>query len=230
VNGWQSYGMFNEQPGGGLQVLYRPSSTVSIHSNSYVGADWLGIPERRRYHTDNSVQVKYREQPGRVHRGALSLTVDAGCETGGGVSCTGRDAPKQSFIGAMLYNRLWFGDDHAALTLGGGGMNNPGRYLVLVPPINGATAFSGTPYFTANPGDPFKAWDLSATFDLMPDQFTTLRVELNHRAASVPYFAGGGGVTPRGGNQGTPGSIVDGFAPDLRTHETRATVALLIRM
>ena len=40
-------------------------------------------------------------------------------------------------------------------------MVNPGRYLVLLPPINGATAFSGTPYFTENPGDQFKGWDSS---------------------------------------------------------------------
>ncbi|NUR54914.1 MAG: outer membrane beta-barrel protein, partial [Acidobacteria bacterium] len=44
VNGWQSYGMFNEQPGVGLQVLYRPTSSISVLSNSYYGADWLGIP------------------------------------------------------------------------------------------------------------------------------------------------------------------------------------------
>ena len=48
---------------------------------------------------------------------------------------------------------------------GGGQINNPGRSLVLLPPINGATAASGTPYFTENPEDPFKAWDASATFD-----------------------------------------------------------------
>ena len=45
-------------------------------------------------------------------------------------------------------------------------INNPGRYLVLVPPINGETASSAAisaPYFTGNPGDPFKAWDMSVT-------------------------------------------------------------------
>jgi hypothetical protein len=55
------------------------------------------------------------------------------------------------------------------LTLGGQ-INNPGRYLVLLPPINGATAITGTPYFTENPGDPFKAWDASVAFDYMPSQ------------------------------------------------------------
>jgi hypothetical protein len=231
VNGWQSYGMFNEQPGGGLQILYRPTSRISIHSNSYVGADWLGIPDRRRYHSDNSLQVKYRDRPhSTIGRGALSLTVDLGCESGGGISCAGNDAQKQSFVGAMAYNRLWFGQGRAALTLGGGAMNNPGRYLVLVPPINGATAFSGTPYFTTNPGDPFKAWDASATLDLMPDELTTFRFEVVHRAANVDYFAGSGGVTPLGGNSGSPGSVVDGFAPDLRRQETRVLVALLVRL
>lgn len=232
VNGWQSYGMFNEQPGLGLQLLYRPTSRVSIHSNSYYGADWLGIPGRKRLHTDNSVQVKYFDRPSAsgVSKGALSLTVDVGCERGGGVSCTGGDDPKQSFLGFMVYNRSWFARDRIAVTIGGGAMNNPGRYLVLVPPINGATAFSGTPYFTANPGDQFKAWDATATLDLMPDQFTTFRIELNHRSANVPYFAGPGGVSPPGGNVGAPGSLVDGFTPDLRQQETRLNLALLIKL
>ena len=43
--------------------------------------------------------------------------------------------------------------DAFTLTVGGGEITNPGRYLVLMPPINGATAASGTPYFSENPGD-----------------------------------------------------------------------------
>ena len=108
-------------------------------------------------------------------------------------------------------------------------MTNPGRYLVLIPPINGATAISGTPYFTANPGDPFKAWDALATLDYMPDSFVTFRVEANHRAANVPYFAGRGGMTSAGGNTGPPGSLVPDFAPDLRKTESRIDLALLVK-
>ena len=108
-------------------------------------------------------------------------------------------------------------------------MKNPGRYLVLVPPINGATAASGTKYFTANPGDPFKGWDVSATLDYMPDQFVTFRGEFDTRGSDVPYFAGRGGVTPEGGNTGSPGSLVDGFTPDLRKQETRLNLALLVK-
>jgi hypothetical protein len=155
------------------------------------------------------------------------------------VSCAGNSShidggqrvvwPKQSFLGYMLYNRLWFHKDLFAVTVGCGKINNPGRYLVLLPPINGATATSGTPYFTENPGDPYKAWDASGTFDWMPSQYITFRWEYNHREASVPYFSGSGGVTPPGGNTGAPGSVVAGYVPDLRRNENRLNMAILVK-
>jgi hypothetical protein len=234
VNGWQSYGVFNGRPGGGLQVLWRPNGAVSILSNSYlVGQDTLGAPHRTRYHSDDSIEVKYYDNPAKfADKAAFSLTVDAGCESGSGVSCFGdsKQGPKQAFLGAMLYNRVWFHKDLYAVTLGGGAITNPGRYLVLLPPINGATAFSGTPYFTLNPGDQFKAWDTSSTFDYMPSQFVTFRFEYDHRAANVPYFSGGGGITPPGGNLGAPGSLVPSFFPDLRKRENRFNLALLVKL
>ena len=138
--------------------------------------------------------------------------------------------PSQYFLGFMAYNRFWFHNDLFGLTLGGGAITNPGRYLVLLPPINGATAFSGTPYFTAAPGDKFRAWDASITFDYMPKQFSTFRFEYNHRASNVPYFTGEGGLTPPGGNTGPPGSFVPGFFPDLRKYERRFTIALLVKL
>jgi len=239
INGWQSYARPNGRLGFGGQVLWRPTPWLSILANNYgAGADALGIPNRTRYHTDDSVQVKYYDHPERfLDKLAFSVTADAGCETGGGVACTGnkKDAAgdilayKQSFLGFMVYNRWWFHNDRYGFTLGGGRINNPGRYLVLLPPINGATAFSGTPYFSENPGDPFKAWDASATYDYMPSQYITFRWEFNHRHANVPYFSGPGGVTPPGGNQGGPGSTVADWAPDLRHTENRGTMAILVK-
>jgi hypothetical protein len=234
VNGWQSYGRFNNRPGIGGQILWRPTGRLSILGNQYaLGEDVLGVPGRIRYHTDESVQYKYfdRAVAKYLSRAAFSLTGDAGCEHGGGVSCHGNSAkgPKQSFLGFMLYNRLWFDRNLFGLTLGGGRINNPGRYLVLLPPINAANATSGTPYFTENPGDKFKGWDASATFDYMPSQYITWRLEYVHRAANVPYFSGPGGITPPSGNQGTPGSIVPGWAPDLRDSENRMTGAVLVK-
>lgn len=232
VNGWQSYGRFNNTPGVGLQVLWRPNGWLSILGNQYGGTDTLGIPNRKRFHTDDSIMVKYHDQPSSlVSKAAASLTLDAGCEFGGDVTCS-----SQFFLGFMAYTRLWFVQDMFALTLGGGAINNPGRYLVLLPPINGATAFSGTPYFTTNPGDPFKAWDTQVTFDFMPRQFATFRLEYNHRTASVPYFSGRGGVTPPGGNDfgsgpgSGPGRAIDGWVPDLVKNENRLSVALLVKL
>jgi len=124
----------------------------------------------------------------------------------GGVNChnnkNGR--PKQDFIGWMSYARAWWNHDRNAVTLGGGQMNNPGRYLTLLPAINGATATTGTPYFTENAGDRAQAHDMTATFDYMPSQFITFRLEEAYRYSGVPYWSGHGGVTPPGGNNGNP--------------------------
>jgi hypothetical protein len=232
INGWQSYGRFNNRPGIGAQILWRPSGSFEFVGNQYaLGEDTLGVPGRVRYHTDDSIQWKYYDHPDRVlDKMAFSLTGDMGCEHGGGVSCAGDSikGPKQSFIGYMFYNRFWFHKDLYGVTLGGGQINNPGRYLVLLPPINGATAISGTPYFPENPGDPFKAWDTSATFDYMPSQYITFRFEYDHRASNVPYFTGPGGITPSGGNTGAPGSLVPGFVPDLVNTQNTLDMAILV--
>ncbi len=212
INGWQSYASANHRPGFGGQIKWTPKPWINVISNNYgLGRDDLFMPTRRRIHTDNSIEVKYYDRPDNLtlDKMAFSLTGDAGCEYGGGVSCYGDHSggPKQSFLGFMLYNRFWFHHDLFGLTLGGGKINNPGRYLVLLPPINGEsaiTASTNSPYFTENPGDPFKAWDSSITFDYMPKQYITFRWEYDYRHANVPYWTGRGGITPPGGNTGTP--------------------------
>jgi len=241
TNGWQSYGRFNNRPGLGVQILWRPTGWLSVLGNQYaLGEEALGNPGRVRYHSDDSIEIKYLDRPENfLSKAAFSLTGDIGCEHGGGVSCYGNSAkgPKQSFLGFMLYNRFWFDNDRYGLTLGGGKINNPGRYLVLLPPINGATAASGTPYFTENPGDQFKAWDASGTFDYMPSQYITFRWEFDHRAANVPYFSGPGGVTPTSCPTaplvenicGSPGAFVPGFAPDLKKIENRINLSILVK-
>ena len=233
TNGWQSYGKFNNAPGGGLQVLWRPNGRLAILGNQYIGADTLGNRDRKRFHSDDSFMVKYRDEGNSLlSKAAASFTFDVGCEFGGGVSCRGGSSglPSQYFLGFMAYNRFWFHRDRFGMTLGGGAITNPGRYLVLMPPINGATAFSGTPYFSASPGDLFKAWDTQVTGDYMPQPFIIFRLEFNHRQASVPYFSGRGGVTPPGGNAGAPGSLVPGWAPDLCKVENRMTFAVLVKL
>jgi hypothetical protein len=238
INGWQSYARFNKYPGIGGQVRYAPNGNVIIIANQYlIGADVLNDPDRHRFHTDDSIQVKwYENKDNFISKVASTLTVDFGCDYGGGGACSTSSTNGTLFIGFMAYTRAWFDHDRFAVTFGGGAIDNPGRYLVLLPSINGATAASGTPYFTENPGDQFKAWDSQLTFDFMPSQFVTFRGEFGYRHASVPYFSGPGGVTPPGGNQGAPGSqITDAagnvtWSPDLVKDEPRISFAILVKM
>ncbi|MGB7435176.1 MAG: outer membrane beta-barrel protein, partial [Candidatus Acidiferrum sp.] len=260
INGWQSYASANHTPGVGGQIKWTPTNWMNIISNNYgVGEDDLFTPGRRRIHTDNSLEVKYYDKPyNSLDKMAFSLTGDLGCEFGAGVSCYGDHSggPKQSFVGWMGYNRFWFHRDIFGVTVGGGQINNPGRYLVLLPPINGETAVTAStnsPYFPENPGDPFKAWDSSVTFDYMPKQYITFRWEYDYRHASVPYWTGRGGITPPGGNNPYPqyyvcangntsgqetlsaaetacgGGMSSVWFPDLRKDESFIDMAIMVK-
>ena len=232
INGWQSYARYNGKPGLGGQILYRPKPWLDLVWNNYgLGEDDAGYPGRSRIHADYSAQVKYYDNPHAFFdKAAFTVTGDAGCEYGGGpasgpfsptgaspekgslstysggVNChnSQNGRPKQAFVGWMAYNRMWFKKDLYAVTLGGGQMNNPGRYLTLLPPINGATAVTGTPYFTENGGDRAQMHDGTVTLDYMPSQFITFRLETGYRFSDIPYWTGRGGITPPGGNNGAP--------------------------
>jgi len=264
INGWQSYAKFNGKPGLGGQILWRPTGNLDFVWNTYaLGQDTIAT-HRTRLHEDDSMEWKYYENPDKLmHRLAFSFTFDIGCETGGGTPVVGgetpgvhvnclhsnaKTGPAQNFIGAMLYNRFWFDHDKFGATIGGGFMANPGGYLVLLPPINGATATSGIPYnyFPVGPGVDFKGYDYQATFDWMPSQFVTWRIEFTQRGTNLPYFTGRGGITPPGGNNGSPSQYVcndgtpsatgacgsDGglWTPDLKKQERRWTFALMVHL
>ena len=280
INGWQSYGRLGSKPGLGGQILYRPKSWLSLVFNNYgMGEDTLGNGDghfgRSRIHTDDSVEVKYYDHPEKfLDKMAFSVTGDLGCEYGASgsfVSAQGRTinnnvnchhntatSSKQTFAGWMVYNRWWFKKDTYGLTIGGGVMDNPGRYLTLLPPINGADAVTGSPYFTQNPGDPYKAWDASLTFDWMPRQYITFRTEYGYRHANVPYWTGRGGITPGdnlfpstvpnpgagsvvGNTTFVPGPFLSatpgytcaagsaGFCPDLRKDEPSFRYAIMVK-
>jgi Putative beta-barrel porin-2, OmpL-like. bbp2 len=226
INGWQSYGTFIDQPGVGLQVQWRPTGDFIFLGNQYFGKDNFSFPDAKRYHTDDSVMYKYYEnQTKTMGKAAASFTFDAGCEDGTGIACS-----NQYFLGFMLYNRLWFDHDKYGLTIGGGAIKNPGLYLVLVPPINGATATTGAlPYWPTD--NNFTAWDTQVTGDYMPTRNITFRLEYNHREANQPYFSGHGGVTPvvNGIPQNTNPPPA-GFTPDLVKTEDRLTAAMMIRL
>ncbi len=213
---------------------------------SYLGAGpAVNYANVTRVHEDDSLLVKYYDAHGLGGNGiskmAFSLTWDFGCEYGGGVHCT-KGPNKEEFLGVMLYDRTWFHDDLYAITIGGGFMNNPGRYLALTPPINGATAASGSPYFTQQPGQKLYQWDTQLNLQYMPKDWITWWTEATFRHSSVPYWAGTGGITPPGGNNGAPASCVGGSAdpttgnctggdwfPDLRTREIVVGAGVMVK-
>ncbi len=242
INGWQSYGRFNSMPGIGGNITWNPTSNFKLITNNYYGTDAAGLPDRKRFHSDNSVLVRYFNRPAskRITRAAFSLTGDIGFEKGGGVNGfkngDSLHGPAQYFASCMFYNRIWFAKGKMAWTIGGGLMTNPGRYLVLYPtgeasPLpdpNNPTQTEGAFPYSANPGDVFKGWDCSTNIDFMPNQSVTFRIEFVHRSANVPYFAGAGGVTSQTG-YGT--AVLDpDWRPDLVKSENRLIFAVLFRI
>ena len=240
INGWQSYGKFNTMPGLGGNFTWCPNEKVKLLTNDYFGTDAAGVPDRKRFHSDNSFLYRYYNDPAAkgISRMAFSSTFDIGFENGGGVVPFGGSAtaPAQNFISGMVYNRIWFGHNKLAWTIGGGIMTNPGRYLVLYPTGDASplpdpkdpTKTEGTHPFSAIPGDKFNGWDCSTNFDWMPNQSITFRVEYVHRQSDVPYFAGRGGVTSPTGYTTTP--LPATWAPDLVKSEDRIIFAALFRL
>jgi Putative beta-barrel porin-2, OmpL-like. bbp2 len=249
INGWQSYGKFNELPGFGGQIMYRPFEWISILSNDYVGWDTQDNPGRMRFHSDNSVEVRYFNDPNLkiFHRAAFSLTGDIGGEQGDGVTafgghhtndpttCTSANPCQQQFLSWMLYNRFWFFNGHLAWNVGGGMMHNPGRYLVLAPTGNASPSGVGQPLnipaasdpFPLNPGTTFDAYDYETGIQYMPTEQVTYDLEVNRRVSADPYFAGHGGVTSPDGYSTT--ATPTGWRPDLVKSDTRIIAAMLVR-
>lgn len=244
INGWQSYGMFNALPGLGASVTWCPVEKIKLITNNYWGTDAAGLLGRHRFHTDNSCLLRYykgQDKKG-INKAALSFTTDVGFEKGDGVNgftASATKGPAQYFGSIMFYNRLWFAKNKLAWCIGGGAMTNPGRYLVLaptgdasplpnqyVPTVNNGTA--GTHPFSMAPGDTFSGWDCSTGISWMPNQAIEFKGEWVHREASVPYFAGPGGVTSPTDYTYTP--VSGGWGPDLVRSESRIIFAALFRL
>lgn len=242
INGWQSYGMFNQQPGIGGNITWCPNENIKLLTNDYYGADAALIPARKRFHSDNSILIRYFNKPKSkwISRMAFSLTGDIGFEKGGGVNGfqdgDSIHGPAQYFTSIMFYNRMWFAKNKMAWTFGGGYMNNPGRYLVLAPtgqasplpnPQN-PTSTTGNFPFTANPGDPFEGYDCSTNLEWLPNEHICFRLEYVYRQSNVPYFAGRGGVTSPSGYTTT--GLNPTWTPDLVKSESRIIFAVLFRL
>jgi hypothetical protein len=230
-----------------------------VISNNYVGPDNADSPDCIKYHTDDSVVVKYFDDPkASIDKMAFSITADAGMQQGPlymGVGSAGTttaaglvvgpndflnvNSDTERFLGAMAYDRTWFANDTLAFTFGGGYMTNQGRYLALLPSIGGATAATygstpGTGAFATGPGLPWNAWDFDVCLQIMPSEYITFDFEWTHRHSSIPYFNGPGGETSSDGwtAGAATGSqqLSQGFVPDLIQDEDLVLGAIMIHI
>lgn len=221
LNGWQTYNGWNQGIGLGSSSYYRPSENLQLVANFYInGQDTRNTPDIKRFHHDNSIVYRYfkDKQSSGISQAAFSLNNHYGFQSGGGVK-----ASENYMAGTSLANRVWFNKNKLALTLRGDYVTNPGAYLAFSPsPIvdndfNDALAA----------GEDLKMFQGTATFDVMPNDFITFRLEYGYRSSNIPYFAGSGGTT-------SPDGWVDtdptGWRPDLRKTENRITLAVNFRL
>jgi hypothetical protein len=229
LNGWQSYNSWSKNPGIGNSNYYRPNENLQLVANFYYGNDSKSGTDKlssvHRFHHDNSIVYRYYKKNNTGKKGisqaAFSLNNHYGFQTGDGLK-----AKDNYMAGASLANRVWFNNNKLALTLRGDYITNPGGYLAFSP---AAPSAAPNAYDLAiASGKDLKMSQLAATFDVMPNDHVTFRMEYDHRNSNIPYFAGKGGTTSQTGFSNDP--VDPSWLPDLRKTENRIIVSVNFRL
>ena len=242
LNGWQSYNSYSNAPGLGWSNYYRPNENIQLVANFYYGKDsqnpdTLGRQSnRKRFHHDNSIVARYyknKESKG-ISQAAFSLNSHYGFQYNNQDGDTLKS--NQNFMtGASLSHRLWFYKNKVALTLRGDYLTNQSvvngintsPYLAFVPASSGTVPNDYD--ISINNNRKLELFQFSSTFDIMPNDFVTFRLEYVHRQSSIPYYAGHLGTTSVSGFTNGPNSLIS-WKPDLRKTENRFTVAVNFRL
>ncbi|HUR65514.1 MAG TPA: outer membrane beta-barrel protein [Chitinophagaceae bacterium] len=220
LNGWQTYNSWNRSIGIGNSNYWRPNENLQIVGNLYLGKD--SRDDVTRFHHDNSIVTRYFNKPisKGISQAAFSINNHYGFQKGKGIRRS-----DHYMIGSSIANRIWFQKNKYALTLRGDCISNPGLYLAFTP--SPVTPNDYTDAIAADPKQQLHILQGTATFDIMPNDHVTFRLEYGYRQSNVPYFAGGGGTTSPDGWIDTP---VTNFRPDLQKKENRLTVAMNFRL
>lgn len=228
LNGWQSYNSWSKSPGIGSSNYYRPNENIQLVANFYLGRDSRNpdgnLSDVSRFHHDNSIVYRYYHPVNKkkgITQAALSMNNHYGFQNGPGVSS------KSNFMtGSSIAHRIWWNDNRLALTTRADYVTNPGSYLAFTPAQTNTTPNDYEIAMTN--GEKLRMFQTSATFDWMPNDFVTFRLEYNYRKSNVPYFAGRGGTT-------SPTGFADSTVPvnwiaDLKKEEHRLIFAINFRM
>lgn len=234
LNGWQTYNSFSNGPGLGSSTYWRPNENLQLVANFYYGhdtqnPDTLGNQSRRiRFHHDNSIVARYykRLDSKGISQMAVSLNNHYGFQKGTDVG-DNITAADHFMYGTSISNRVWFNKNRVAITLRGDYLSNGGTYLAFSPsPI---TPNDYTEAFAEDPNKPLKIFQGTATFDIMPNDYITFRLEYGFRSSNLPYFSGRGGTTSPSGWVNGP-TTETAWRPDLQKTENRITAAVNIRL
>jgi len=220
LNGWQTYNSWNKSIGIGNSNYWRPNNDLQLVANFYLGRD--SRSDILRFHHDNSIVKRYvnRKSSKGISQAAFSINDHFGFESGSGVTSS-----THFMTGISIANRCWFKQNKIAFTLRGDMITNPGIYLAYSP--SPVTPNDFTEAIVADPKQKLSIFQATSTFDLMPTEYFTFRVEYGFRKSNVPYFAGHAGTTSPDGWVDTP---TGSWRPDLRKTENRFTVALNFRL
>lgn len=221
LNGWQSYNSWNKQMALGSSTYWRPNEDLQLVANFYLaGHDARSNAGLMRFHHDHSVVGRYYKKKNArgISQAALSINNHYGFQSGNGVK-----ASDQYFLGTSIANRIWFHKNKLALTLRGDYVTNPGAYLAFSPSPVADNDFNDA----LAAGKDLEIFQGTATFDVMPNDHVTFRLEYGYRSSNIPYFAGPGGTTSPDGWIDTPTA---GWRPDLVKNESRITAAVSFRL
>jgi Putative beta-barrel porin-2, OmpL-like. bbp2 len=216
VNGWQTFGNWNEAPSGGYLWNWRPNSWLSLVNSAYAGQPGHEDPNTLRIYTDNNIQVKYfdRQNSRILQLMALSLVADVGYQhvVGGASGPMG---------GASLTNR-WDWTSKWKTSLRGDFMYDATQAISPKFPVGSYYPWKGT--------DPFAAGGVTATIDFWPSPWLVTRLEYGHRIANQPLFTGHGGITGPNGFVPTTAAEAATFTPDLRNTDDRILFNVTLRL
>ncbi|TGD59826.1 outer membrane beta-barrel protein [Flavobacterium humi] len=242
LNGWQSYNSSAKGLGVGNSNYYRPNENLQLVANFYYGKDTqnpdaLGNQSSRiRFHHDNSIVARYFKTPKAkgISQAAFSINSHYGFQQNNEAGDIVK-ASQNFMIGTSVANRIWFKENKLALTLRGDYLTNQSvvngvnvaPYLAFSPAAPGAVP-NNYDVALAN-GEKLRLLQFTTTFDIMPSDYMTFRLEYGYRKSSIPYFTSAGGTTsPSGYVNGPIGASP--WAAQLKEDESRITLAVNFRL
>jgi hypothetical protein len=217
VNGWQTYGQWQEAKSGGYLINWRPTERFIAANVIYVGQTSPNDTSAIRYYTDNYAELQYFKSPrGFFTSSAVCLVADLGYQE----RSLGPGGP---MTGYALTHRTEFGDGFA-LTLRGDLYYDQTRAVTTQLP-------AGSPYVLPDATKPFLGGGFAATFDYLPSPWLLWRLEYAHRDANVPFFSGHAGITGNGPD-GTVNTALGAppFVPDLQKSDDRIVANVTLRL